>query len=370
MPPEVRKMDLRCSVCGREYPRDTYAWRCQCGGLFEVADTTAFDRGALVGTQLSLWRYRAMLPRVDDRHLVTLGEGGTPLIEARLAARSVLCKLEFLAPTGSFKDRGNTVLVSALHQMGVTEVVEDSSGNAAASLAAYCARAGIRARIFVPDHASPGKLAQIAVYGAELVKVAGPRENSTVEAQAAAARGVYYASHNSHPYFVEGAKTFAYELWEQLGGRPDNLILPLGNGSLLLGAYRGFSELKRAGVINSIPRLFAVQAAACAPVWEAYRQGKQDVIPVVAGATVAEGIRIGNPVRGRQALQAVRDTGGAVIAVSEEEIALGREALARQGLYVEPTAATCAAALSQQGTLFPARQCTVLALTGSGLKSG
>ena len=363
-------MDLRCSICGREYPHDTRAWQCECGGLFELAGETRFDRGTLVGTQLTLWRYRAMLPEVAEQYLTTLGEGGTPLIEAHLGGRSVLCKLEFLAPTGSFKDRGSSVLVSGLRTLGVTEVVEDSSGNAAASLAAYCARAGIRARIFVPAHASPAKLAQITVYGAELVKIAGPRENSSTEAQAAASRGAYYASHNYHPFFVEGAKTFAYELWEQLGRGPDNVIVPLGNGSLLLGAYRGFGELRRAGLIDRVPRLFGVQARACAPIFEAYRQGRTEVNPVVAEATVAEGIRIASPVRGRQALQAVRDSGGAVIAVSEEEIALGRQMLAGQGLYVEPTAATCVAALSQQEQLFRAEQTTVLALTGSGLKSG
>lgn len=363
-------MELCCSRCGRSYSFDTYAWRCECGGLFELAGETRFDPGSLVGTRLSLWRYRAMLPGLDDEHLITLGEGGTPLIEARVAGKTVLCKLEFLAPTGSFKDRGSAVLVSVLHALGVTKVVEDSSGNAAASLAAYCARAGIAARIFVPAHASPAKLAQIAVYGAELVKVEGVRENSAAAAQLAATQGSYYASHNYNPCFVEGAKTFAYELWEQLSGVPENVVVPLGNGSLLLGAYHGFRELRRAGLIDRMPRLFAVQARACAPVWEAYRLGLEDVVPVVAGATAAEGIRIASPVRGREAIRAVRETGGAVLAVDEDEIRRGWETLAREGLYVEPTSATCAAALAQQPRLFPEGESTVLALTGSGLKSG
>lgn len=362
-------MDLRCSRCGREYGRDTVAWRCECGGLFGLAHEIRFDPASLVGTQLTLWRYRAMLPEVDDGHLTTLGEGGTPLIATRLGDKTVLCKLEFLAPTGSFKDRGSAVLVSVLHSLGISEVVEDSSGNAAASLAAYCARAGMKARIFVPAHASPAKLAQIVIYGAELVKVEGARENSSVAAQAAAARGSYYASHNYNPFFVEGAKTFAYELWEQLGRVPDNVIVPLGNGSLLMGAYRGFGDLRRAGLIDRMPRLFAVQARACAPIWEAYRHGRDDVAPVPSGETAAEGIRIASPVRGWQVLQAVRESKGAVVAVDEEEITNGRETLARQGLYVEPTAATCAAALTQLGQLLPAGESTVLALTGSGLKS-
>ena len=362
-------MDLRCSRCGRACSGNTYAWRCECGGLFEPGSETAFDPASLIGTQLTLWRYRAMLPAVDDRHLVTLGEGGTPLLETCLAGTRVLCKLEFLAPTGSFKDRGSAVLVSVLSGLGITDVVEDSSGNAAASLAAYCARAGIRARIFVPAHTSAAKLAQAAVYGAQLVRVEGVRENSAAAAQAAAGQGAYYASHNYHPAFVEGAKTLAYELWEQLGRGPDNVIVPLGNGSLLLGAYRGFGELQRAGLIDRMPRLFAVQARACAPIWEAYRRGAEDAAPVTPGSTAAEGIRIASPVRGRQALEAIRHTEGAVVAVDEEEIDSGRHALTLQGLYVEPTAATCVGALRQLGPVIAARQTTVLALTGSGLKS-
>lgn len=362
-------MDLRCSRCGREYVPETHAWRCECGGLLELAGGTRFERASLVGTQLTLWRYRAMLPAVDDEHLVSLGEGGTPLIETRLGSRSVWCKLEFLAPTGSFKDRGSAVLVSVLHSLGISEVVEDSSGNAAASLAAYCARAGMKARLFVPAQTSPAKLAQVAVYGAELVQVDGERENSALAAQAAAAQGAYYASHNYSPFFVEGAKTLAYEVWEQLGRGPDNVIVPLGNGSLLIGAYRGFGELQRADLIDCMPRLFGVQARACAPIWEAYRLGWEDAAPVVPGTTAAEGIRIASPVRGRQVLRAIRETGGAVVAVDEGEIARSRETLAQQGLYVEPTAATGAAALSQLAGVIDGRQTTVLALTGSGLKS-
>jgi threonine synthase len=310
-----------------------------------------------------------MLPVHDDETIVSLGEGLTPLVETQLYGVPLLCKLEFLAPTGSFKDRGTAVLVSLLQGIGVTEVVEDSSGNAAASLAAYCARASIHARIFVPAYTSPAKLAQIAIYGAELVPVDGPRQNSALAAQEAA-KDAYYASHNYSPFFVQGTKTVAYEIWEHLGkSAPRNVIFPVGNGSLLMGTYRGFSELRQAGLIDHLPRLFGVQAQACGPIYEAFQQGLEDAPPVSAGHTVAEGIRISHPVRGRQILRAVRETDGAMVAVDEAEIADAHALLARQGLYVEPTSATVAAAVRKLGNLIGRDEVTVAALTGSGLKS-
>jgi threonine synthase len=253
--------------------------------------------------------------------------------------------------------------------MGVTEVVEDSSGNAAASLAAYCARARIRARLFVPAHASPAKLAQIAVYGAEVVPVEGPRENSALAAQEAA-RTAYYASHNYSPFFVEGIKTFAYELWEHLGETvPYNLVFPVGNGSLLIGTYSGFTKLQTAGLLERMPRLFGVQSRACAPLYEAYRQGLEDTQPISAGETIAEGIRIARPSRGRQVLRAIRETGGTVVAVDDAEIQDAQAMLARLGLYVEPTSATAMAALRKLDKMIAPDEVTVVPLTGSGLKS-
>jgi len=310
-----------------------------------------------------------MLPVPEEAEVVSLGEGFTPLLPVRLYGACVLCKLEFLAPSGSFKDRGTSVLVSMVRAMGTDEVVEDSSGNAAASLAAYCARAGIRARIFVPAHASAAKLAQIAVYGATVVPVDGPRENSALAAQEAA-RDAYYASHNYNPLFLEGTKTFAYEVWEQLGGSvPDNVVLPVGNGSLLVGAYRGFGDLKAAGLVERLPRLLAVQAEACAPFYDAYRRGLEEPQPVTPHETVAEGICIAQPTRGRQVLSAIRNTGGAVVAVDDAEIRSARAVLARAGLYVEPTSATAAAALVKLNKMINAEEVTVVALTGHGLKS-
>jgi threonine synthase len=363
-------MHLRCLSCKRTYPYDTYQWRCECGGVFELEGTPGFAQDEIETGDFCLWRYRATLPVKYEQGIVSLGEGFTPLVETQVYGTRIHCKLEFLAPTGSFKDRGTAVLVNVLRELGIKRVVEDSSGNAGASLAAYAARSGIEAEIYVPAYASPNKLAQIAVYGARPVKVEGPRERAAQAVQEAAAQGAYYASHYYNPFTLEGMKTIAYELWEQLGWRAaGNLVLPVGHGTLLLGAYRGFKDLLAAGLIENMPRLFAVQAESYAPLYEAHQREMDDPFPVEKGETVAEGIRIAQPVRGRQILAAVRETGGAVLAVSDEETLRARDELARRGLYVKPTSAVAIAALLQLRRLIGPEEITIIPLTGSGLKS-
>jgi len=361
-------MNLRCSECGLTESIDTRSWQCDCGGLFELQGASSYSPQLVQVVRDTLWRYQDALPIRDPAHIVTLGEGGTPLLQAEVFGLPVRYKLEFLAPTGSFKDRGASLLVSWLQQLGVKEVVEDSSGNAAASLAAYCARAGIKARIFVPADASPAKLAQIRIYGAELVTTAGPRENAAAAAHEAAASS-YYASHNYHPLFVEGVKTIAYELYDQLDGRaPDHLVVPVGNGSLLVGAYLGFKELVSAGLVPRLPQFVAVQASACAPFFEAFRKGWNDVRSVSPGDTVAEGIRIAAPVRGRQVLTALRQSEGAVLVVDDWETLQAQQLLAHSGLYVEPTSATAIAALRKMDKMIGREAITIVVLTGTGLK--
>jgi len=295
--------------------------------------------------------------------IISLGEGCTPLVEVELYGQKVACKLEYLAPTGSFKDRGTSVLVSALVEMGIKRVVEDSSGNAGASLAAYCTRAGIEAQIYVPAHASPRKLAQIQAYGAKVITIAGPRESAAQAVQKAAGR-VYYASHYWNPLPLEGIKTEAYEICEDLAWRaPQKVIVPLGQGTHLLGLYRGFKDLLQAQLIKRIPRLYGVQAMTCAPLYEAFhRRASMQPRP-----TVAEGITIREPIRGREVLETVRATEGEILAVTDEETLQARDIIARRGLYVEPTSAVAVAALKQ---LSPRLEgVTVISLTGSGLKS-
>lgn len=364
---------LSCPECGASYSDAEAPWRCGCGGAFDYRGAgRAMRRGAVDPGERSIWRYRAALPPVADAHLTTLGEGGTPLIPARLAGRDVLCKLDFLCPTGSYKDRGSSVVVSKLREAGHAAIHDDSSGNAGSSLAAYAARAGLRCDIYLPASASAGKQAQVGAFGARLVRVPGPRAEAARAALAAAAAGSFYASHNYNPFFLEGMKTIAFEIWEQLGHRaPGAVLAPAGYGSIVLGLFEGFAALVRGGEIDRLPRLIGVQAAACAPLHRAWANGTADVEPVAGAPTAAEGIACVRPVRGRRLLQAVRESRGGYEVVSEEEIWAGLDALARQGIFVEPTSAVVAAAFARLGqtTLAGVDGPVVLYLSGAGLKA-
>jgi threonine synthase len=297
----------------------------------------------------------------------------------------VYFKLENLNPTGSFKDRGTSLLVSLLASRGVTTVVEDSSGNAGASLAAYCGRAGMTARIFCPLSTSTAKLRQIEVYGAELVRVPGPRSAASKAARDAARDGVVYASHVHNPIGLAGMATVAFEIWEQLRDAPDAIVLPVGQGTLLIGLHRGFACLWRTGLIQSVPRLIGVQADRCAPFSalsgrpSAGTLATTSLISVsptttddcqhvdAAVTTLAEGICIADPVRTREVSTAIAESGGTILTASEASIIEGVNALARQGLYVEHTSAVVWPALRQ--LLVETRLGSVVVmLTGNGLK--
>jgi threonine synthase len=276
-----------------------------------------------------------------------------------------------MMPTGSFKDRGMTTLITYLKGRGITSVLEDSSGNAGASLAAYSAAAGMKSRILVPETASYPKIAQMAATGADVVTIKGSRQD-VADAALRYSTQIFYASHNWQPFFLEGTKTLAYELWEQLGFTiPDNIVFPVGYGSNVCGCERGFAELKRNGEIDRVPRLFGVQAANCAPYFAAYQAGGEQLVPTEISATIAEGIASSKPTRVREVLRAARNSGGSILAVTEDEIVSALGTLAQQGLYVEPTSAAAAAGLRQllkSGTI-AASETTVLVLTGSGLKA-
>jgi len=372
-------MDFECSACRAVQPASPRVWRCaNCGGVLDVASRAGFAPDLIETRDPSLWRYRAMIGTPEGAAPVSMGEGLTPLVPATFAGQQVHFKLEYLAPTGAFKDRGTSVLISALTHWGVERAADDSSGNAGASFAAYSAKAGIAAEVFAPAHASPAKLAQIEVYGATLHRIEGVREKTTEALEAAVAGGVVYASHAWSPFTLEGTKTIAYELWEQVTGRvgaaaaspqssgaPDYFVSPIGQGSLFLGAYRGFKDLAAAGLIGRLPRMIGVQSTGCPPIVEAVRQGRDRAADIEKRPSLAEGIALARPIRDREILQAIRETGGDAVAVSDEEIRAGQRALARIGLYVEPTSAVVAAALLR--CRLPG--VVVGALTGSGLKS-
>jgi threonine synthase len=358
------------SITGATYPLDVPRWRGDTGGHLNLGAAPGLRRGDIDGSVNSLWRYRKAL-LVDAADAVTMGEGWTPLVPGEWDGVPVLYKLEFLMPSGSFKDRGMTVMVSYLKSRGVMEVLEDSSGNAGASLSAYAAAAGMRCRILVPETASYPKIAQIAACGADVVTIKGSRQD-VADAALAMSRELFYASHNWQPFFAEGTKTLAYELWEQLGFRaPDSVVVPVGYGANVLGCDRGYSELARNGEIERSPRLYGVQAANCAPYYAAFRAGVEHFVPAPVNPTIAEGIASSKPTRMREVLVPVRASGGEIVAVSEDEIVRALAALARKGFYVEPTSAAAAAGLSQliaRGAVKKG-ETTVLVLTGTGLKA-
>jgi threonine synthase len=314
-----------------------------------------------------MWRYRHLLPPVPDNP-ITLGEGGTPLL--RLPHRHlVYVKNEALNPTGSFKDRGAAFLINTV-QGRDKMVIDDSSGNAGAALAAYAARAGRRARIFAPAHAAEAKRRQIQRFGAELVLTPG---DGTAAARAADEFSqqphVFYASHVWHPGYALAMQTIAWEIWEQLGRRaPEWVILPAGNGSILRGVRWGFRSLQKAKYIATLPRLVAVQAAACAPLLaraqDAYRVGRFE-----CSDTLADGVAVPNPPIIDAMWAAVRKTKGRVIAIPEAEIHQAQVDLLRHGFCMEPTAALPYAALPHIEPLLSPDDTVVLILTGHGFKA-
>jgi threonine synthase len=362
---------LVCSSCEAAFPEDRPRWRCECGSYLTLSASGLFSPGDLANRPASLWRYREALGIEDSSSAVTLGEGFTPLAGAMLEGFGLKLKLDFLCPTGSYKDRGSAVMITKLKSWGMADIIEDSSGNAGASIAAYAAVAGIRANIYIPESASAGKAAQIAVYGARLVKVAGTRAD-TARAAWNAASETFYASHNWSPYFLAGMKTAAYEIAEQLSWNPpDWVVVPAGGGGLLSGLYLGFSDLLKAGIIRSMPRIAAVQSANCDPIYQAWSEGLADVPGSDPKPTAAEGIAVAKPVRGKAILEAIRGSNGVVRTVTDDLIWDSVEALGRQGLYVEPTAAAAPgaiAAMRKEGLIASADRVVVI-LTGSGLKA-
>lgn len=356
---------LICAEC--HAPAAPLDWRCAaCGGPLDFASLPPFDDDRIETTDFTLWRYAAMLP-VERRF--SLGEGLTPLVQTAIDGQRFYAKLEYLNPTGSYKDRGTATLINHLLAHDVHEVVEDSSGNAGASVAAYGTASGIRARIFVPVTAAPGKKALIRRFGGELVEVPGPQHEKTLACMEAA-RVTTYASHAWSPYFMLGQMTAAWEIWEQLGRRaPDAVALPVGHGGLFLGLAHGFQRLREAGLTDRLPRLFAVQSEGCDPLVRAWESGADTPATVTPGQTVADGIIVEVPVRGKEVLTAIRRSAGAALRVGNGAILQAQARLARAGLIVEPTSTVPVAALDSLRQLLGDDALLVIPLTGSGLKT-
>jgi len=355
---------------GVTYRLDSGLWRSPTGAPFMLTPMGGFRRDQIVATDRSMWRYRAALP-IDLEPPVSLGEGCTPMLASTFRGSECRFKLEWFSPTGSFKDRGASALVSFLKEQGIDEILEDSSGNGGAAIAAYGAAAGMAVTILVPEKTLPAKVVQSRASGAVVQLVPGDRE-ATEQAAMEMSSEIFYAGHNWHPMFLQGTKTLGYEIWEDLGFQvPDNIVIPASAGSSLLGCYLAFTELVASGEADRLPRLFMAQPANCAPVHASFQAGLDYLVGGDWAPTIADGTAIQRPVRLQQILTALRDSDGGTVAVPENAIRTASLELAGRGLYVEPTSALGAAGYSQlleHGTLADHEE-TVVVLTGTGLKA-
>jgi threonine synthase len=348
---------MRCPRCGAEVPPSPLSFKCpRCGELLDAV----IEEPIINPKGRGVWRFSSILPQ--PRTKITLGEGCTPLIRLR---SDLLLKFEGANPTGSFKDRGMTVGVSIAKAAGASSLVVASTGNTAASAAAYGAAAGLEVKVALPDgHVAAGKLAQAIVHGATILKIRGNFDealNYVLEKEA----GRSYPLNSFNPWRLEGQKTIALEIIEE--ARIDNVIVPVGNAGNIYAIWKGYREAMEAGLVESIPRLIGVQAEGASPIASAWAMGREELVPVKP-ETVASAIRIGKPVNWFRAWRAVKATGGGFMKVSDEEIINAQKALARMGIFVELASASTYAAYLRLAGSGELSGSTVLIATGHGLK--
>ena len=345
----------QCSLCATQYEVVLSRISCDCGGVLDLHFDAPAWPATFEGRGMGLSRYHEVLPiREEWLALADLGASRTPM----LSVGPINAKCDYITPSGSFKDRGGFMLAALALGLGAKSVIVDSSGNAGAAMAAYCGRIGIPCTVVAPASAPQGKLAQSRAYGATVVAVEGPRSAATDAALEMAADGGFYASHVENPFFTEGTKTWAFEVFEQLGDAPAEVVMAVGNGSLFLGVEHGFRYLFDQGLTTRVPRMVAVQAKGWSPL--------TDDVADDRGAPLADGIAIIAPRRFAQIVRAIEVTGGETRTVGDDEIIATSERLAHGGLWVEPTSATAfAGAMRSAGDDGP----VVVSLGGAGFKS-
>jgi threonine synthase len=375
---------LECTNCGAIYDADRLMTTCPACGkvLFARYDLTAaaaaMTPAALAARPWNLWRYAEVMPVREERFALTLGEGGTPLHEARALAADfgydrLLVKDEGLNPTGSFKARGLAAAVARAKELGATAVAIPSAGNAAAAMAAYAARAGLAAVVAMPHDAPDVAKAECRAYGATVWLINGLiNDCGRVIRVGAAEHGWFDVSTLREPYRVEGKKTLGLELAEQLGWRlPDAIVYPTGGGTGIVGMWKAFAELEAMGLIGPRrPKMIVVQSEGCAPIVRAFGRGARHAEPWCDAATLAPGIRVPAAIGDYLILAAVRESGGTALTVTEDEILEGMDLAARrEGLFVSPesgAAFIAAEKLRASGFLGPGEE-TVIFSTGAGL---
>jgi threonine synthase len=375
---------LRCPKCGNEATSPTVFKCATCNSILEVkvevGHLTRSDLQAMSQNRdRSIWRWFDFFPIESRASIVSLGEGSTPLIHAtrlgeKLGMPRLHLKNDTILPTGSLKDRSNSVGISKAKELGFTITAVMSTGNAAASVAAYSAAAGMRSVVMVPVGTAPAKIIQARAYGATVIVVDGDFDYEVAQLYKAALQEFgWYDCLSSNPYRDEGKKSYAYELFDQLNEEVPNWVIhPTAGGTGIYAMWKGFKEFRDLGWIQKLPRLVASQSEAAAPITHAFMKGLVDIEPIVARATVAESIQVGNPVSlGWRALAALRESNGTAVPLSDEEILEAQSLTARlAGIFAEPAAATSVAAakrLRAAGVIGP-DELVVCNLTGHGLK--
>ena len=362
-------MEFVCSVCGRRESVATRKPKCGCGGLWTLDFTPPkFDLAEVDRDEWSQFRYRKFMALEGETWRgISLGEGMTPVVRLD---ENVLLKMDYMMPTLSFKDRGAAVLVAHAKAIGVEKVVQDSSGNAGNAVAAYCARARIGCEIFVPEGTSPKKIDMIRAHGATCTVVPGSRDHCADVCRAKVeTEGLYYANHVYNPFFYEGTKTYIYEVYEQLHCIPANLVIPVGNGTLFLGAMKALEELEASGCIDAFPQIIALQTETCDPLLRAMDQGLDHPAAITPRPTIAEGIAIGRPMRGKEILAYAKKHNVRFVHAPEDRILEARAALAGKGVYIEHTTAANYAAYLRYCELYGPAPDTLITMCGAGLKS-
>ena len=352
-----------CRECGAAYPQKGLPHRClQCGGVYTFRDLQ-YDSSSRTN-EIGFWRFRDLIG-IGQNPSCYLGEGETPLVFREIAGMKLHCKLESLNPSGAFKDRNSAISMSFIRQRGIEQIVEDSSGNAGASLAMYAAAYGVESGIYVPESTSGPKMKQIKDFGARIMPVSGPRENANKAVIKAVEEGrAAYASHALLPFGMAAYATIAFEIYEQLGRLPDRVFCPIGHGSLFYGVLKGFEAVSN--FLGAVPRpkMIGAQPERCSPLVSSWNGSP--FVPSGQGS-VAEGTVIENPVRGKEILSDLKHGWDDLCAISEDQIINAYKLTSRSGIYVEPTSAMAFAGVLKLGK--KASEIDVIIFTGSGLKS-
>jgi threonine synthase len=376
---------LECTKCGKEFDADKLQTVCDtCGKpLFTKYDLEAMAEavspGDFVGREATMWRYWELLPVKDRKNVISLGEGWTPLTAARRLGEAVgvpdlMVKDEGIIPTGTFKARGLSMAVSKAKELGIKRLALPSAGNAAGAMTAYGARAGMESYVFMPEDAPKVNMVECQAVGAKVVLVKGLiGDCGRLVSQGTKEMGWFPLSTLKEPYRVEGKKTMGIEVAEQLGWElPDVIVYPTGGGTGIIGMWKAFDEMESLGWIGSErPRMVSIQAEGCAPIPKAFDEGKEESEPWEGAHTIAPGIRVPHALGDFLILNAVRESGGAALAVSDDDIMEAVNLMARkEGLFACPEGAATLAGLSrmiEEGTVDRGER-VVLFNTGSGLK--